>query len=256
MAVVGVGGVGSWVVEALARSGVGALTLIDLDDVCVTNTNRQLPALQDTVGRPKVDVLAQRVKAINPECRVNAVAEFFSASAAPRLLAPALEVVVDAVDTMSHKALLIAECVRRGYACVTVGAAGGKVDATQIKAGDLGDAWGDELLRQVRRKLRRDHGFAPGPAKGRVRWGVGCVWSPEVPRYPWTDGVCRAEPEPGANLRMDCASGFGAGMWVTAAFGMVATQLAIQRLVGSPGVTASSVAQPSMSESGTAGAEP
>ncbi|HRI81006.1 MAG TPA: ThiF family adenylyltransferase, partial [Opitutaceae bacterium] len=126
VAVVGVGGVGSWVVEGLARSGIGALTLIDLDDVCMTNVNRQLPALDGTIGRPKVDVLAGRVRLINPAARVTAVTEYFTAASAERLLTARFDFVVDCIDLMSHKALLIGESRRRSYPVLTVGAAGGK----------------------------------------------------------------------------------------------------------------------------------
>jgi tRNA A37 threonylcarbamoyladenosine dehydratase len=222
--VVGVGGVGSWTVEGLARSGVGALTLIDLDDVCVTNVNRQLPALDGNVGRTKVEVLAERVRLINPACRVTAVTEFFTAATAGRLLAETFSYVVDAIDRMSHKALVIGEAHARGLPVLTVGAAGGKRDATQIRAGDLGDAYADELLRQVRKKLRRDHGFEHGEQKGKMEWGVRCVWSSEAQVFPWADGTCAGKREPGSNLAMDCASGFGAAVFVTGAFGLVAAQ--------------------------------
>lgn len=230
--VVGVGGVGSWTVEALARSGVGALTLVDLDDVCVTNTNRQLPAIEGTVGRSKVAVLAERILAINPACRVAPVAEYFTAATAARLLAPAFTVVVDAIDTVEHKALLIAECVRRGLPCVTVGGAGGKRDATRLRVGDLGESAQDDLLRLVRRTLRREHGFAGGEGN---RYGVRCVWSGERPVYPWANGTCAVEPEPGGNLRLDCASGFGTAAHVTGTFGLVAAQEAVHLIVSRTG---------------------
>lgn len=232
MAVVGLGGVGSWTVEGLARSGVGGLTLIDLDDVCVTNVNRQLPALDGAIGRPKGAVLAERVRAINPLCRATVVSEFFTAESAERLLAPRFDAVVDAVDLMSHKALLIASCVQRGLACVTVGGAGGKRDATRICAGDLGESHHDELLRLVRRKLRRDHGFAPGEGR---RYGVRAVWSAERPVYPWSDGTCAAEPEPGGSLRLDCVTGFGTAVFVTGAFGLVAAQETVNLIIGRTG---------------------
>jgi hypothetical protein len=119
--VVGVGGVGSWVVEALARSGIGALTLIDLDDVCVTNVNRQLPALDGAIGRTKVDVLAERVKLINPECRVTALTEFFTAASAERILSERFDFVVDAIDDVANKARLIAESLQRNLPVITVG---------------------------------------------------------------------------------------------------------------------------------------
>ncbi|MBL9214138.1 MAG: tRNA threonylcarbamoyladenosine dehydratase [Opitutaceae bacterium] len=219
VAVVGVGGVGSWVVEGLARSGIGALTLIDLDDVCVTNVNRQLPALDGNIGRPKVAALAERVRLINPHAAVTAVGEYFTAQTAEALLAPPFDWVVDCIDLMSNKARLIAECVRRGRKVLTVGAAGGRRSATRIRVGDLGESQGDELLRQVRRKLRRDHGFARGEDQ---RYGVPCVYSPEKPVYPWADGRCATEPEPGSSLRLDCATGFGTAVFITGAFGFAA----------------------------------
>lgn len=226
--VMGVGGVGSWTVEALARSGVGALTLVDLDDVCVTNVNRQLPAVDGQIGRPKVAVLAERVRSINPACRVEAVTEFFTASSADRLLAGGFDYVIDAIDSMSNKALLIAACAERGRRVVAVGGAGGRRDPTQIRSGDLGEASGDELLRLVRKKLRRDHGFAAGQQRGRMHFGVRCVWSEERPVFPWADGTCAAEPEPGSNLKLDCESGFGTAVFVTAAFGLAAAGEAVR----------------------------
>jgi tRNA threonylcarbamoyladenosine dehydratase len=231
--VVGVGGVGSWTVEALARSGIGALTLVDLDDVCVTNVNRQLPALDGQIGRPKVAVLAERVAAINPACQVTTVQEFFTAASADRLLAAPFDYVVDAIDRMSNKALLIASARARGRRVLTVGVAGGKRDATQIQAGDLGDAFSDELLRQVRKKLRRDHGFTHGTTKGKMKFDVRCVWSTEPPIYPWADGTCAAVPEPGSNLAMDCESGFGSAVFVTGAFGLVAAGEVVRELAQS-----------------------
>lgn len=218
--VIGVGGVGSWTVEGLARSGVGALTLIDLDDVCVTNVNRQLPALDGQIGKQKVEVLAERVKLINPACQVTAVSEFFTKASAERMLAPDFDYVVDAIDSVSNKALLIAECQRLRRRVITVGGAGGKRDATMIRAGDLGDSWGDGLLKLVRRKLRTDHGYELGKTKGKMPFDVRCVWSSEQPTFPWADGTCHAEAEPGSNLKLDCESGFGTAVFVTGAFGL------------------------------------
>lgn len=229
VAVIGVGGVGSWVVEGLARSGIGAITLIDLDDVCLTNVNRQLPAVEGNIGRPKVAALAERVRLINPECRVQALAEFFTADTSARLLATRYDWVVDCIDKVSNKALLIAECGQRGQPVVTVGGAGGKRDATRIRVGDLGGAHGDDLLKLVRRKLRRDHGFAKGEGH---HYGIPCVSSQEKPVYPWADGTCAVEPEPGSNLQLDCASGFGTAVFVTAAFGFAAAGEVVRRVAG------------------------
>ena len=229
--VVGVGGVGSWTAEALARGGVGAVTLIDLDEVCVSNVNRQLHALDGQIGRPKVDVLAERIRLINPACRVVAAQEFFVASNAERLLAPTAPytVVVDAIDSVGHKARLLAACVARGLPVVTTGGAGGKRDGTRLRVGDLGESGGDDLLRQVRKTLRKEHGFPGGEGH---RYGIRTVWSTEPPVYPWNDGTCAASPEPGASTRLDCSAGLGAAVWVTAAFGMAAAQEAVVLILG------------------------
>jgi tRNA A37 threonylcarbamoyladenosine dehydratase len=226
--IVGVGGVGSWVVEALARSGVGALTLIDLDDVCVTNVNRQLPALEGQIGRPKIEVLAERVRAIHPGCRVEPVADFFTAANAGRLLAARYNFVVDAIDKLTNKCVLIAGCRERALPVLTVGGAGGKRDGTAVRVADLSHTEQDEMLRQVRRKLRRDFGF---PRDMRQKFGVPCVYSPEKPVYPWADGTCAKKPEPGGeSLTLDCASGFGTAAFVTGAFGLAAAGEIVRRI--------------------------
>ncbi|PTY07712.1 tRNA cyclic N6-threonylcarbamoyladenosine(37) synthase TcdA [Opitutaceae bacterium EW11] len=225
MAVVGLGGVGSWAVEALARSGVGRLTLIDLDDVCVTNVNRQLPALDGQIGRPKAVVLAERVQLINPGCVVEAVTEFLTKASSDRLLGGGFDVVIDAIDDLNNKSFLIAECVRRKLRCVTVGGAGGKRDLTQVRTADLGASNGDDLLRLVRKKLRREYGFTAGE---HVVFGVRCVYSGEHPVYPWSDGSCSAEPEPGSDSSLNCNSGFGTATYVTGTFGFAAAQEAVE----------------------------
>lgn len=222
VAVVGLGGVGSWTVEGLARSGIGALTLVDLDDVCITNVNRQLPAIEGQIGRPKVVVLAERVHAINPGCRVTAVTEFFTAASADRLLAGPFDYVVDAIDGVPAKAFLIADAKRRGWPVLTVGGAGGRADSAQVRTGDLGESSADSLLRLVRKTLRREHGFAPGEQRGRMHFGVRAVWSEEKQVFPWSNGTCSTEREPGTNLRLDCSSGFGTAVFVTGAFGLAA----------------------------------
>ena len=226
--VVGVGGVGSWAVEALARSGIGALTLIDLDDICVTNVNRQLPALDGQIGRPKIEVLAERVRLIHPGCRVETVADFFTAANAGGLLAPRYDFVVDAIDKMTNKCVLIAGCRGRRLPVLTMGGAGGKRDGTAVRVADLARTEQDELLRQVRRKLRRDCGF---PRDLHQDFGVPCVYSPEKPIYPWSNGTCSAEPEPGGeSVTLDCASGFGTATFVTGAFGFAAAGEVVRRI--------------------------
>lgn len=226
--VIGVGGVGSWTVEALARSGVGALTFVDLDDVCVTNVNRQIHALDGEIGRPKISVLAERVRRIHPECRVEPIADFFGAGTADRLLAPRYDFVVDATDKMTNKCLIISGCRERGLPVLTVGGAGGKRDGTAVRVADLARAEQDELLKLVRRKLRRDFGF---PRDLRQDFAVSCVYSPEKPIYPWSNGTCSAEPEEGGeSLTLDCASGFGTATFVTGAFGFAAAGEVVRRI--------------------------
>ncbi len=234
--VIGVGGVGSWSVEALVRSGVGQVTMIDMDDVCVTNTNRQLHALSGTEGFPKVSVLAERMRRINPECGLREVPEFVTRANAGTLLAEPCDFVIDAVDRASIKAVIIATCRSRGVPVLTVGGAGGRRDATAIRSGDLARSGGDDLLRLVRRLLRREHGFPSGEDGP---FGVSCVYSAEPQIYPWADGTCRAEAETGSSLQMDCASGFGAATFVTGVFGFAAAGEVVRRLAeGSPGMTA------------------
>ncbi|MCE9610545.1 MAG: tRNA threonylcarbamoyladenosine dehydratase [Chthoniobacter sp.] len=225
--VIGVGGVGSWTVEALARSGVGALTMIDLDDVCVTNVNRQLPALDGQIGRAKVDVLAERVRLIHPGCTVASVTEFFTATTAARLLEPHYSFVIDATDRLANKCAIIVACRERGLPVLTMGGAGGKRDGTAVRLADLAHTVQDELLRQVRRKLRRECAFPRAP---RESFGIPCVFSPEAPHYPWADGTCATEPEPASSLKLDCATGFGTATFVTGAFGFAAAGEVVRRL--------------------------
>ena len=229
--IVGIGGVGSWVVEALARTGIGALTIVDADDVCVTNVNRQLPALTDTVGRPKVSVMAERVRAISPTCRIEPRAEFYTKANSGELLAAPFDFVVDCVDRMSIKAHLIHEARRHGRRILTCGSAGGRRDPSQVEASDLGIAGNDELLRQVRRELRREYGWPAGRGGRPLAMDVPCVFTGEKPVYPRADGTCSVEREEGGSLRMDCASGFGAATFITGVFGFVAASEVVRLLL-------------------------
>ncbi len=220
VAVIGIGGVGSWSAEALARSGVGELTLIDLDDLCVTNFNRQIHAVSSNLGTLKVEAMTRRIREINPECRVHAVPEFFTGGNAAQLLDRGFSVVLDAIDNVANKCLLLAGCRRRGVPVVTSGGAGGRADPTQLRVADLARVTHDPLIRQVRRTLRREHGFPNDP---QTDFGVPCVYSTEPVRYPWKDGTVCATKEPGGDeLRMDCNSGYGSASFVTGAYGFAA----------------------------------
>jgi tRNA A37 threonylcarbamoyladenosine dehydratase len=225
--VVGVGGVGSWAVEALARTGIGHLTLVDFDEVCVSNVNRQLPALTSEVGKPKVGVLRDRVLGINPESKVVAVEEFFTRANAESILAPAMDCVLDAIDDVANKALLLAECQRRKIPVVTVGAAGGRRDATALRISDLAFTSHDRLLGRLRKVLRTSYGF---PANPNAPFGIRCVYSVETPVYPQPDGTVCAVRGKSAELRINCNSGYGSATFVTGTFGFAAAAEAVRLL--------------------------
>mmetsp|Transcript_34848 Transcript_34848/g.80838 ORF Transcript_34848/g.80838 Transcript_34848/m.80838 type:complete len:239 (+) Transcript_34848:165-881(+) len=181
-AVVGLGGVGSWVVEGLARTGFGGLTLVDFDDVCISNTNRQLHALMGTVGRPKVDVMAERVAQINPDCSVTAVNSWFEERTADEILdKQPLDVVVDAIDDVAEKCRLIDCCRRRGIPIVVSGGLGNRMDPTRFREADIARAHSDGLLKRVRKTLRtRYEGYPAGDPLSSKKWGVPCVFSDEI----------------------------------------------------------------------------
>ncbi len=231
--VIGIGGVGTWAAEALARSGIGTLTLIDLDDICVTNTNRQIHALSATIGDSKVAVMAQRIREINPECQVNEVEDFITVdNLAAHLKGAALggdiDYVVDCIDAVKQKAALIAWCKRQKIKIVTVGGAGGQTDPTQIQLTDLAKTYQDPLLAKVRNILRREYNFSKNVQR---RFAVDAVFSSEQLVYPQADGsVCNSKASADGTMRMDCASGFGAVTMVTGTFGFVAASRVLARL--------------------------
>lgn len=224
--VIGIGGVGSWSVEALARSGIGRLTLVDLDDVCISNTNRQLHALTGNFGKPKVEVITERVRAINPDCRVHARQEFFLKSTAEQILSAKFNCVLDAIDQVAMKCLLIALCREKKIPLVTTGGAGGRRDPTQIEIADLAHTGGDPLLAEVRKRLRTDFGFP----RGKEKFGVECVFSREPMNYAQPDGSVSCERGSSADLRIDCSTGLGTASFVTGAFGFAAASQAVRML--------------------------
>lgn len=226
--VVGIGGVGSWAAEALARTGVGALTLVDFDDVCISNVNRQLHAVTGEFGKPKVAVLAGRIRLIQPDCDVRPLQTQFLVSTANEILATHYDAVLDAIDRPRLKALLIAGCRERGIPIVTAGGAGGRRDPTQIRVEDLARASHDRLLQVTRSELRAGHGFPRGVKK---KFGVRCVYSPEAQVFPAKDGSVCTRPELEMDLRLDCRSGFGTVCFVTGAFGFAAAAEIVRGIV-------------------------
>lgn len=229
VAVIGIGGVGSWTAEALVRTGVGEVTLYDLDDVCTSNINRQLHALDNTVGRSKVEVMAERLLEINPEAKITAHSRFITLNNLAEELDQNFDVVIDAADSVPVKAGIINWCRRNKIGLVVVGGAGGQIDPRLVITNDLVRTTQDPLLARVRNLLRRDYGFTRDTKK---RFNVECVYSTEQLAYPQPDGSvsCR-KPEAGEALKLDCASGFGSASFVTGTFGFVAAERAIARLI-------------------------
>jgi tRNA A37 threonylcarbamoyladenosine dehydratase len=227
--VVGIGGVGSWAVEALARSGVGELTLVDLDEICISNVNRQLHAIDGEIGRPKVEVMARRIQAINPACIVHPIAAFFTEANGKELLGQPFDYLLDAIDSSTKKSHLIALCRDLGVRILTTGAAGGRRNPTAIRVADLSKASHDRLLRETRTKLRVRHGFP----RGDQPFNVDCVFSTEPQLYSGRAEVACAEPEPDAGARLTCNNAYGTASFVTGAFGLVAASHIVQQLVES-----------------------
>lgn len=231
VAVVGLGGVGSWASEALARSGIGRLTLIDADDLCVSNTNRQLHALEGEYGRNKALVLAERLRRINPALEVRAVAEFVTPANLAERLDPGFDLVLDAFDSFRAKVETIAFCRRRKQPIVVVGSAGGRIDPTLVRVRDLSRTEHDALLALVRKKLRGEFNF---PKSKDRYFGVPAIYSLENVRYPQADGtVCGLRPalDADAAMKLDCGMGLGAATHLTGTFAFVAVGKVLEILL-------------------------
>lgn len=231
VAVVGLGGVGAWAAEALARSGVGHLTLIDADDLCLSNTNRQLPALAGNYGRNKTEAMAERLRAIHPQIDLDPVAHFLTQSNIDTLLDRNFDLVLDACDSFRTKVVSIAWCRRRKIPMVTVGSAGGRTDPTMVRVRDLSKTEHDAMLSLIRKKLRGEYNF---PRSKDRYFGVSAVFSLQNVRYPQADGsVCGVRPqlEPDAALKLDCGAGLGAATHVTGTFAFAAVGRALEVLL-------------------------
>ncbi len=227
--VVGIGGVGSWAVEALARSGVGKLTLIDFDTIALSNINRQFPARSDTLGRKKIQVMTEHIAQINPDCVCTQIDDFITADNLAEYLQPArgYDYVIDAIDSIKFKAAMIYYCKRNKIPIITTGGAGGLTDPTQIQVKDLSRTYNDALAAKVRATLRDQHNFSRNPAR---YFGVECVFSGQQPVYPKPDGSVSHE-KPGVHgVHLDCRFGYGSISFVTAAFGMTAAGRALDKI--------------------------
>lgn len=226
IAVVGLGGVGSWVVESLVRSGVGSLTLIDMDEVCLSNSNRQIQAMTSTVGRFKSEVLRQRCLDINPELKITAINQFVTPETVESYFRESFDGLVDATDSPKAKCAMALVCKREKIPMVMVGASGGKNDPLQVVVDDLNQSVNDYLLRDVRRRLRIDHGVA----RNTKNFGIKVVFSRELSLYPDGEGgVC--EKKLAKSVKLDCASGVGSASFVTGVFGFVAARTIIMDII-------------------------
>lgn len=243
--VIGVGGVGSWVVEALARSAIGRITMIDLDHLAESNVNRQLHALTDTLGMAKVEALSQRIAQINPYCEVTQVEDFIAADNVEAMIVPGrFDYVIDAIDDARAKTALIVHCRQQKIPLITVGSAGGKVDPTRIEVCDLSRTEQEPLLARVRKNLRIKHGFPRGT---RHKFGIDAVYSTEPLRHPeacaieGTTNDADAGDEATGITGLNCA-GYGSAVVVTASFGFVAAAHVLRKLAEAANAQASAFA--------------
>ena len=224
--VIGIGGVGSWSAEALALSGVGTIILVDLDDICESNTNRQIHTLVESIGQPKTKVMGQRLKAINPESQVEVVDDFYTKNTPDDILSLKPDMIIDAIDSLHSKAYLLSQCRLRHQPIITVGGAGGRRDPTQIEVSDLSQTIADPLLRNLRKNLRQVYDF---PRTG--DFGVTAVYSRERMFYASEDGSVSQDPYRQKRGSMDCQTGLGTASFVTGTYGFTASQLAVESIL-------------------------
>jgi len=227
--IVGLGGVGSWVVESLARSGVGKLTLIDYDDVSEGNINRQMHALDNTLGRKKTEVLQERVQLINPECQCTIIDDFITTKNLWDYMLPtqAYDYVVDAIDSIKFKSALIYFCKRNKIPVITTGGAGGVTDPLSIQVKDLSRTYNDALAARVRSQLRNEYGFTKNAKR---YFGVECIFSTQQKVYPDPESGVVSTSKPGIHgVHLDCRYGYGSVSYVTATFGFMATSRVINK---------------------------
>lgn len=226
--IIGIGGVGSWIAEALARSGVGTITLMDLDEICVTNTNRQVHTNCETIGQSKTAVMAKRLKDINPELIVHCIEDFLSKDNIADYITSGFSLVFDAIDNAIDKAEIIAYCKKNSYPIITIGSSGGKKDPSKITYGDVTKTPGDPMFLKIRNNLRRKHGFSRDTEQ---TFDVEAIYSTEPMTYPDKKGeTSTSKGFIDAGEKLDCGSGYGASTMITASFGLLAASRAIHLL--------------------------
>ncbi|MGB0495573.1 MAG: tRNA cyclic N6-threonylcarbamoyladenosine(37) synthase TcdA [Kangiellaceae bacterium] len=227
--IIGIGGVGSWSSEALVRTFVGNICLIDLDDICISNINRQIHTTTNSVGQLKVDAMKERLLSINPNCNIETKLDFVNKENLESLIPKQTDYVIDAIDNAKVKAHLIAYCKRNRIKIITTGGAGGQIDPLKVTCSDLNKSWQDPLSAKVRNELRRKFGFSRNPKRN---YGVQCIYSTEQIRYPNANGeVSYAKQKDKNSNKLDCSQGLGASVMVTSSFGMMAAANVVNNLL-------------------------
>ena len=236
--IIGLGGVGSWAAESIVRSGIGKVTVVDFDEICVTNFNRQLHALQGLVGAQKSDVMAERLRKINPQAEIVSIAKFYNAEHCAEIFRERPDFVIDAIDNVTAKCHLLNHCRSEKIPVVTSTGSGGRLDPTRVRTADLGQTETDPLARSIRRILREKYGF---PVEG--RYGIASVYSDELPSAP-----LELKYDNGKGFRCVCPQGeneffncdnrnliHGNASFVTGTFGLVCASVVVRELVGQLG---------------------
>jgi len=225
--IVGLGGVGSWVAESLARSGVGKLTIVDPDSVCVSNINRQLIALNSTVGQSKVEVTKNRILDINPHCQVNCVEDFFCEKTKDEIFNVHYDFAFDGIDRLKNKILFIFSCIDKKIPFLISGGAGGKIDSSLVRISDIGESYRDRLLFRIRKKLRQNYSYK----KGKNKMGIPCIFSPEETRYPNSEGMITNSKQGLEITKLDCHGSIGSFCPTTGVFGLMAGGYIVKTLM-------------------------
>lgn len=231
--VVGLGGIGSYAIEALARSGIGNITIVDLDDICITNTNRQIHAINSNLGKSKSTATKNRILEINPQCNVIEINDFFTEKNCTKIFSNQYDFVIDAIDSLQSKCVLANYCHKNQIPIIVTGGAAGKKDLSLIKLEDLGLVCNDSLIFNMRKRLRQEFEFQSGEHFTRSKkqfFNIPCVYSDENPVYPTNNGEICQTPTDSKKVALDCREGMGSAMHITATFGFKCVEYVLGKL--------------------------
>jgi tRNA threonylcarbamoyladenosine dehydratase len=225
--IIGLGGVGSWVAESLARSGVGQLTIVDPDSVCISNINRQIIACNSTIGKSKINVMKSRILDINPNCKVTGIEDYFCEDTRDEVFKIKYDFAFDGIDRLKNKILFIFSCLEKNIPFLISGGAGGKIDSSLIRVSDIGESYRDRLLFSIRKKLRQNFSYK----KGKNKMGIPCIFSPEETRYPDNDGNITNSKQGLGIKKLDCHGSIGSFCSTTGVFGLMAAGYIIKKII-------------------------